>query len=170
MARSFSDTQIVRYKKLTAELYLKCYPQTEIARRLGISQTVVSGYIVEMKEEWKNDARRDFAQIIERELAKLDLLELEYWESWEKSKKEQQIIEERERRNSESGNEVVEHKTTKKRSPGAKSYLDGVQWCIERRAKYLGLDAPVRSANLNINAKMSWKSFIEADIVDDDEI
>lgn len=75
-------------RRKVAQLYLQRMTQTEIAQRLGVKQPVVSRDLRRIEREWSESASGDFAAARNAELRKLDLLERELWEAWERSKKE----------------------------------------------------------------------------------
>jgi hypothetical protein len=122
-------------------MYLQGYLQAEIAEVLGVSQPQISYDLARIREQWRESALIDFNEAKNRELERIDLLEREYWEQWKKSKeggvktKGQKKI----------GGEVVETTVQVESGLGDVRYLQGVQWCIERRCKILGVDAPRRT-------------------------
>ncbi len=76
-----------------------------------------------------------------KELARVDHLEREYWEAWERS--------------------VGEHRTKTLKTEeinGDPRYLSGIQWCINKRCELLGLDAPsktdITSGGKSINVEI----------------
>ena len=98
--------------------------------------------------------RQDIDKAKAKELAKVDKLERTYWEAWERSL---EALERRSTRMSGTITKEVDAPDGSKRfvqeTPtqqafttverlGDSRYLQGVQWCIERRCKILGIDAP----------------------------
>ncbi len=115
--------------KRMAELYLyKHYNQSEIAQELGISQATVSRYLKELNEQWRGSALMDFHLAKSCELARIDQLQQEYWSAWKHSTGEGNM-------NNEN-NEIAVIKG------GNPRYLQGVQWCINKRCELLGIDSP----------------------------
>ncbi len=108
-----------------AELYLKGKSQAEIAGNIGqirdytLSQQQISGDLRTIRKRWLESSIRDFDAQRAQELAKIDYLELTYWDSWEQSTKD---------------------------SVNAPKFLAGVQWCINKRCEVLGLNAPAKVA------------------------
>jgi predicted transcriptional regulator len=94
--------------------------QTEIGERLGVTQATVSRDLKALHGEWLQSALRDVDDAKAEELAKIDRLEREYWEQWENSKT----------------NREGETKGA------GMSYGAGIERCIERRCKILGIEAP----------------------------
>jgi hypothetical protein len=102
-----------------------------MATEMGVSQQQISYDLKILQERWVKSGAANMDEAKSRELAKIDNLERTYWASWETTQK---LI-------------VLPDKTSieAKNVPGDPRYLTGVQWCIERRAKLLGLDAPART-------------------------
>src|SRR4051812_640004 len=73
-----------------AELYLKGWWQSKIAEQLGVKQSCISKDIAVIHKQWLASAIEDVATLKQRELAKIDNLEVQYWEAWERSKKDYQ--------------------------------------------------------------------------------
>jgi hypothetical protein len=81
---------------IISKLYLAGYLQRQIPAMLKeksgadytLSQQMVSLDIKRVQKMWRDSAIRDFDKQRERELAKIDLLELEAWEQWERSKQD----------------------------------------------------------------------------------
>ena len=86
---------------------------------------------------------RDFDEARAQELAKVDLLELEYWQAWQRSCQDAETETLRQRQTTDG--KVNDFSKVTKGQAGDKRFLDGVQWCIERRCKILGIDAPSKT-------------------------
>lgn len=130
-----------------ADLYLKAIGPSAIAKDVGVSTQQAINYVKELEKRWKASALRDFDQAKGIELAKLDHLEQQYWDAWERScldhTESHTIVEPR----IVDGKEVPVRKrqTIKKiEEVGDPRFLDGVFKCIDRRVKLLGLDAAER--------------------------
>jgi hypothetical protein len=89
----------------------------------------------------------DFNEARAQELAKIDNLELTYWQAWQRSTENKEV---ESTKVIESGKgedrkpERLEAATRSEGQAGDPRFLQGVQWCIERRCKLLGLDEPER--------------------------
>lgn len=124
------------------EFYARGRPQEWIARELGVAQGTVSGDIKAIHQQWRERMVGDLNDYKLRELAKLDLLEVEYWAGWQRSQAD------RERRISEQldggGAEGAKRRARIEREgqAGAAIFLAGVNKCIEQRCKLLGLNEP----------------------------
>lgn len=88
--------QIDHDKAIIAELMLKGYPTRKIAQHLNqvniplgytISHVTVYHHTKEILEEWRESRKEMINTIVEREVAKLDMMEFEAWQAWEQSKK-----------------------------------------------------------------------------------
>ena len=151
MGRQRDTAQIARDRKKIGELYLKGTLQADIAAKLSIDQSTVSRDIKALFAEWRKSALVDINEAKARELAKIDALELTYWAAWERScedaetetRKTKGVIK---RYEDGDGQFVAERPAevdkTSKGQAGDPRFLQGVQWCIERRCKILGVDAP----------------------------
>lgn len=132
-----SKSQLTRDKRKIADLYLQGWLQVDIADELGISQQTVSNDLARLQSDWLASALVDFNEAKAAELAKVDRLEREYWRAWERS------CEDAEQTTQEGTPARVDKiKKTSKGQAGDPRFLQGVQWCIERRCKILGIDAP----------------------------
>jgi hypothetical protein len=87
------------------------------------------------------------------ELEKINVLELEYWNVWEKSKadRKKKSIKKKTTVASKSitdrklpVEETTEYNDTEMVNMGDPRYLTGIQWCIEQRCKLLGIGAPTK--------------------------
>ena len=115
--------QITRDRLRISGLYLKGWLQVEIAEEVGLHQSTVSRDLKALQKQWQHSALVNVDEAKAKELARVDHLEREYWEAWERS--------------------VGEYRTKKTEDiNGDPRYLSGVQWCINKRCELLGLDAP----------------------------
>lgn len=142
--------QIDRDRMIISKLYLAGYLQRQIPAMLKeksgadytLSQQMVSLDIKRVQKMWRDSAIRDFDKQRERELAKIDLLELEAWEQWERSKQDF-VSKIGKRRDNEKGETKEQSIKTEERT-GNIAYWNAIMRCIERRCAMLGLDAPQR--------------------------
>ena len=146
-----SNGQLARDRRRIADLYLQGWLQANIAKELDISPATVSRDIKVLQKEWQQSALVDINAAKARELARVDRLEREYWDAWERSCKDAETITQKtkgvvQRKQDEDGTFVAEQpaeaaKTTKGQA-GDPRFLAGIQWCIDKRCKILGIDAP----------------------------
>jgi hypothetical protein len=88
--------------------------------RLAVSQLAYD--LRKLRSRWREAQLEPVAERMSRELAKVNHLEALYWQIWERS------------RQSRLGHE----------RDGDLAALAGVQWCIERRRRLLGLETSRR--------------------------
>lgn len=131
-----------------AELYLKAIGPTAIAKEIGVSTQQALNYIKMLEKRWRESSMRDFDAAKGLELAKLDHLEMTYWEAWERScldtTQTQTIVVPGK---DDKGNDVpkrLRQTVRKTETLGDPRFLDGVFKCIDRRIKILGIDAAER--------------------------
>jgi hypothetical protein len=134
--------QIEKDRVKIARWYLQGRPQSEIAEELGVSRPQISYDLRAIRKAWLESSIVDFNEARSRELAKLDLLESTHWDAWLRSISPKKT---------ETAKNVVGPKekpirdeffAKEEQQVGDKRFLDGVAWCIERRCKLFGLDAP----------------------------
>jgi predicted transcriptional regulator len=143
-----SPAEEERDRRNVSRLYLKGALQAEIAKELGISQPTVSREIKLLVEEWRAERVYDINEAKARELAKVDNLELEYWDAWKRSQQNAEM----ESKKAVKTNGALDKQEIQKRSEGQVGeprFLLGVQWCIDKRCEILGVDAPKKIAQTN---------------------
>ncbi len=159
-----SSSQIARDRRRIADLYLQGWLQADIAAEIEMSQSTVSRDIAAIQAAWLESSLVDFNEARAQELAKIDRLEREYWDAWERSCEDAEMLTQRTRgkvqqRQGERGEFISEQpaeatKTTRGQA-GDPRFLAGIQWCIERRCKLLGLDQPER-------VQVDWREQVPA--------
>jgi len=131
------------------ELYLKGKYQVEIAEEIGITQQQVGYDLRIIQKRWIKETILNLDQHRIKELGKIDQLEREAWDAWEKSKDESNVkityakglTQDKEGKLTSSSLD----KTNKvEDGNGNPKYLEIVLKCIERRCKMLGIDAPAK--------------------------
>lgn len=151
--------QTGRDRREIADLYLQGWTQQRIADRLNesgdkddapirgytLSQRMISYDLKKLQEAWRASALIDIDEAKARALAKVDRLEREYWTAWERSRKDSVIITQAGKKPAE-GEMSAPDRVTRITKPqeGNPRFLAGVQWCIERRCKIIGVDEPTR--------------------------
>ena len=153
MGKRRDTAQIARDRKRIGDCYLKGWLQADIADELGISQATVSRDIKALQQAWLDSALIDFNEAKARELAKVDQLEREYWQAWERScedaETETQKAKGDVRKYEGNDGQFVQERPaevtkTRKGQAGDPRFLAGIQWCINKRCDILGIDAPRR--------------------------
>lgn len=130
---------IEQRRQKVSELALKSLSQAEIAAQLGVTQPTVSNDLKQVRELWRDSGIRDFELGVAMALRRLDLVEREAWEAWERSQKPAQsavIVGE--------GVSQPARKTLRNQN-GDPRYLALVLRCEEARRALLALDAPRRT-------------------------
>lgn len=132
-----------------AELYLRGEPQWQIAKKESVSPPTITRDLAAVRKEWAASRIEYMEEAIERELAKIDRLELEYHNAWVRSCQ----VAETHTDKTISDDEGDRHEVgvTKEFQAGDPRFLEGVRWCIDRRLKLFGKDAPAKHANTDIH-------------------
>ena len=138
------------------DLFLRGYSYRQISdllnqrnAKMGLDYTIVPPMRVykDLKQlliNWKREHEENIDLYITKELSKLDKIEAELWDAWERSKK--RIVS----KIRQSGLKTERSETF----AGNPRYLDLVLSVQQRRAKLLGLDAPVKVDMPNVNVSV----------------
>ena len=139
-----SSAQIARDRRRISDLYLQGWLQADIATEIGVSAPTVSRDLKALQGNWLQSALLDFNEAKAQQLAKIDRLEREYWEAWARSCEDAETVRQEGGPKSKDGKLLPPDKVvrTSKGQAGDPRFLQGVQWCIDRRCKILGVDAP----------------------------
>ena len=142
MARPIrTKTERERDRALLAKLYFQGWLQADIAEKIGVSRQQIGYDLGVLRKRWQASALIDFNAAKARELARVDNLEREYWETWERSKEQKESTL---TKRVDAGAKRNEAQVRRESQIGDPRFLTGVQWCIERRCKILGVDAPTK--------------------------
>lgn len=137
--------QEMRREKV-ASLYLQGKSQRFIAEQLQTSLGTVNRDLTTLRNHWKQNAAADMDEAIGRELAKLDKLEEQAWESYFLSLKTTQTHNGQNSRPGQKKGERAKKSTSQNvtitETAGDPRFLNIVENCIERRCRILGIDAP----------------------------
>lgn len=138
------------------DLFLRGYSYRQISdllnqrnAKMGLDYAIVPPMRVykDLKQlliNWKREHEENIDLYITKELSKLDKIEAELWDAWERSKK--RIVS----KIRQSGLKTERSETF----AGNPRYLDLVLSVQQRRAKLLGLDAPVKVDMPNVNVSV----------------
>ncbi len=140
MGRQRDSAQIARDRQRCADLYLQGWLQSDIADELGINQSTVSRDLKALHAKWLASALVDFDEAKAKELAKVDRLEREYWRGWLRSCEDAETL----RQEGSKGDGIGKIVKTAKGQAGDPRFLAGVQWCIDKRCRILGIDAAIK--------------------------
>jgi DNA-binding Lrp family transcriptional regulator len=145
-----TKTQRARDERNIASLYLKGELQGDIAESLGLSQSTVSRALKSLQEDWRSSAIIDINEAKARELAKIDALELEYWQAWKRSQEDAESeitkMQGTPPKQGDANPAPAKLETQKKREgqSGNPAFLRGVEWCINKRCEIIGVNAPIK--------------------------
>ncbi len=143
--RRRGTSEIIRDRRRIADLYLQGWTQAAIAEDVGRGVGTINRDLKAIQAQWIESALIDFDDAKAQELAKIDRLEREYWDAWERSKQNKEsTTKEQTKGEGVLGDGKVKAQKRSEGQVGNPSFLSGVQWCIERRCKIIGIDAPVR--------------------------
>jgi len=120
-----------------AEMYLQGHSQHDMSMEIGISVAQVYRDLRILQDNWMASQLMNINQAKAEQLAKLDLLELEAWQAWDRSK-----IDKSGKSVEKSGEDEKRVKAWSEGRLPDPRYLQVIQHCIERRCKILGLDQP----------------------------
>lgn len=153
-----TDFQRERDMEYEARMYLSGKTMAEIAEKLGISAGTVGRDIAAIRQEWQELRVADMNAALNIELAKIDALEQTYWQAWYDSQK--RIVKRKSttdnqnqyRMNGQYGASETPRRVKSRQvdietpNTGNPAFLSGVERCIDRRIKLLGLDAAPKQA------------------------
>lgn len=148
---------VLERRKTVATHYLRGMSQWEIAREVGVTQSTVSEDLKAVRSEWLAAAVRDFDAARSEEIAKLDALEVTYWQAWNRSLEDRVLTKETQRtlakkKNKKTGRMTGGGKQTtatieREGKEGNPAFLAGVQSCIQKRCELLRLVEPQKNEN-----------------------
>jgi hypothetical protein len=160
---------LARRRARVAELFLAGRTQYEIAEEVKVTQTTVSRDLSAIREDWMARASSDFAERRAEELAKIDRLELEYLDGWQRSKQIREKTHTRKKsrpsgRTTVNGAPIMEESleagVAKEQDVGDPRYLEGVRWCISERCRIIGLYAPKNIDMTSAGKPITFISFV----------
>ena len=130
---------IAKRRSQVADLYLRGFLQHDIATRLKISQSQVSRDLKELSKQWQQSALIDIDEIKGRELARLNLAEVNLWKSWKRSC--QVRIKKRHSESTGKDGQKIENSTEKSQMVGDPRIMQEILRCIQMRCRILGLES-----------------------------
>ena len=139
-----------------ARLYLQGNTQQQVreyinsTRPYKLSLMQICYDIKVIRQRWVESQMIDFNEAKSKELSKIDHLEITYWEAWMRSLQPQttEYMEKVDDQSSSQARKNVptysrkKQKRETKTTTGDVKFLDGVQWCINKRCQILGFNAP----------------------------
>jgi hypothetical protein len=148
--------QVDERRQLVAEWTLKGWTQQAIARRLGVSQPVVSRDLRVIREQWRKSTLRNFDEARGQQLQKLLLVETEAWAAWQRSQDPVKSA------SLTDAKGAKQSRTSLKHTCGDPRFLEQVNKCIAQRCLLLGLQpvaAPQEKhndASVSIEVEREW--------------
>lgn len=146
VGKSRTPGQVEADRYHVAIWYAKGVAIGEMSQRLKMHPATIRADIKAVIRQWREAT---FANIDEKraeQLAKIDTVELTYWEEWERSREPRKSKTTNRGTRAAAMRKVVSSSSERTETQlGNPAYLAGVMTCIERRCKLLGLDAPQRT-------------------------
>lgn len=154
MAAARKPHEKERDRGIVAEYYIKGYSLRYIAQIIAqkvgngysVNHNTVSNDINALLKEWRETRVQDIDSLKVLELEKLDKLERTYWEAWEKSIEDykKKTVKAKGKASDGAKPDYKEMTETEMIAYGNPSYLQGIERCIDKRCKILGIDAPLK--------------------------
>jgi hypothetical protein len=139
-APSSRKLAVLQRRQKVAELCVRGWSQSAIAEKLGIKQPTVCKDLRAIRAAWRESAIRDFDAARDLEMEKLNHVEREAWEAWERSQQPSQMA------TVDGPNGSGKAKRTVRHQYGDPRFLEVILHCDEARRQLLGLDAPTKIA------------------------
>jgi hypothetical protein len=154
MVKKRQPDEVERDRELIAKLYIQGKKQSAIAEiisaqyKFSVTQQQISLDLGVIRKRWLESSVRDFDAAKSEQLAKIDHMESEAWDAWEKSKgKHRQVT----TKKGINGKGEIDETTVKVEDLiGNPAYMNIIDRCIERRCRLLGLDAELRYTDVNL--------------------
>ncbi len=128
-----SRVVLVHRRRQVADMYLKGRTQVEIAGQLAVSQMTVSRDLAIVEAEWREASKIEFERSRLRELQKLELVEREAWDAWQRSQNPASFAMITDGKTGQHSRKSLKHQY------GDPRFLDQVNKCITQRCILLGL-------------------------------
>jgi predicted transcriptional regulator len=148
MAQSRKKSEIARDRRNISRLYLQGITQMAIAEQLGLSQSTISRDLFYIEKEWQQARINDIDENKKKELARIDNLEREYWDAWRRSQEKSKVEVTRMQGKASRPDQTttpapdkLEKMSRTEDNVGDPRFLQGVAWCINKRAELLGLNS-----------------------------
>ena len=166
-----SEQERFEIQNIIGVQYLKGAGAYDIHRHLlssghRLSVKSVYNYIDRLKKEWLDNRLSAVDEWVAKELAKIDLVEVEAWEAWSQSKKDRQKSFQKTSYHGEPKEgqtpkiKGVEATKTTEVSDGNAEFLKIVQWCIDKRLEIIGfgkLNINIQNNNVSVENRVSSK-------------
>jgi transcriptional regulator with XRE-family HTH domain len=149
-----------------SELYLQGLKQAEIAEQLGVSRQQITYDLRILQRRWQQSSLVNLNEKKALELAKIDHLEQRYWQAWEDSRKSRETTTSTTERTSAADTvgqaAPLRQKAAmrKEARDGTPAFLEGIQWCINKRCAILGLEAPKKNVLSAEQGQPPFKAYV----------
>ena len=145
-----SPEELLARRTRVSELYIECRSMAEIARQIKVSIETVYRDVCWAREQWRTRAADAIEIHKNRELGRVDHLEVEAWKGWQRSCKYAVTTKEKiGSRTGPQGGDFNETSKVKTKQAGDPRFLQVVKDCIASRRAILGLDAPIQQRIAN---------------------
>jgi hypothetical protein len=154
-------------RKHVMNKYLEGSLMGVIARELGVSISTVSRDITAVRDIWREDMAEEYAILKDRELARLDRVELAAWEGWQRSMRDEVVMTERMQpvgtgdEKAAVGGQVIQTRE----QAGNPAFLSVLHQCISQRCKILGLNAPTKKDITSSGTSVKYIIGVDPDLV-----
>lgn len=140
MAAPKTKTRAERETRLSQISALFCQGmwQSQIAVEMGVSDAQITYDMKILMARWREASTAKIEDWKATELEKVNHLEATYWQAWIDSC-ETGVNVAKEKTTKEDGVQTVTSRKEVAKPTGDPRHLAGVQWCIEKRCKLLGL-------------------------------
>jgi hypothetical protein len=156
-----------------AEMYLRARTQQSMADELGVSRQQVQYDLKVLHRRWVRDQLTDYDARKARELERVDRIEAQAWDAWERSRRDAETLHDRtesDGKKDENGRpaptKTVQEKTTRSQA-GDPRFLERVSWCVSERCRILGLYAP-KELDLRGSLQHEHRHSDRPDLTDDE--
>lgn len=128
--------------------------QYEIAEIVGVTRWTVYHDLVEIHNSWIEKCVQAAQHQMAVEIAKIDHVEAELWQAWERSCQSREVsgAEKRQRPGSADASKSFVRKEMRDGNP---KFMDGIMRCVEMRCKLFGLLRPVPPEDTDQNAAVA---------------
>lgn len=128
-----------------AQLWSRRLSLEEIGEKIGVSTSTVFRDLKFIRSQWSAAAVENLEERAAEEITRLNALESEAWEQWDRSKEDAETI-----TSSDANGET----RTRKGQSGDPAYIEAIRKIIETRAKFLGLIRPPAPSQTNIQINL----------------
>ena len=127
------QVEIAERRWRVSALYLSGRSQPEIGKLLGIDPSTVASDVYALTQEWKAQSMQNMDEAKAQELGRVNRLEREYWDAYERSRQVKQRRVASRTENPDGTQTATASRVEEERVEGDPRFLAGVQWCIDKR-------------------------------------